>query len=81
MVFVFIWVLDFWLAWSTGLLVLSVQHVHLTQILDRKSVQHKSSRALVSLSLDTVVVGEVDELEEDVEQCLSCLEGVIEVEG
>ena len=28
-----------------------------------------------------VAVGEVDELEEDVEQCLSCLEGVIEVEG
>ena len=28
-------VLDFWLAWSTGLPVLSVQHVNLTQMLDR----------------------------------------------
>ena len=28
-------VLDFWLPWSTGLTVLSVRHVHLTQILDR----------------------------------------------
>ena len=27
---------------------------------------HRSHRALVSLSLDTVMVGEVDELEEDV---------------
>ena len=26
------------------------------------------------------LVGEEDELEEDVEQCLSCLEGVLEVE-
>ena len=59
-------VLDFWLAWSTGLTVLSVQHVHLTQILDRNLSPHRPSRALVSLSLDTVVVGEVDELEEDV---------------
>ena len=40
-----------------------------------------SSRALVSLSLDTVVVGEVDELEEDVGRSIFCLEGVIEVEG
>ena len=31
--------------------------------------------------LDVAVVGEADELEEDVEQYLSCLEGVIEVEG
>ena len=47
------------------------------------SVPLRSSRALVSLSLDTVedvMVGEVDELEEDVGQCLSCLEGVIDVE-
>ena len=29
------------------------------------SIPHKSSRALVRLSLDTVVVGEADELEED----------------
>ena len=40
----------------------------------------RSSLSRVSLSLDAVV-GEEDELEEDVEQCLSCLEGVIEVEG
>ena len=33
------------------------------------------------MSLDAAVVGEEDELEEDAEQCLSCLEGVIEVEG
>ena len=36
-----------------------------------ESIPHKSSRALVSLSLDTVedvMVGEVDELEEDVGQ-------------
>ena len=37
----------------------------------------RSSLSRVSLSLD---VGEEDELVEDVEQCLSCLEGVIEVE-
>ena len=42
----------------------SFQHVHLTQIPDMNLL--RSSRALVSLSLDTVVVGEVDELEEDV---------------
>ena len=28
----------------------------------------------------TVLVGEVDELEEHVEQCLSCLENVLEVD-
>ena len=31
-----------------------------------ESLPHRSSRALVSLSFDTVVVGDVDELEEDV---------------
>ena len=31
-----------------------------------ESVPHRSSLSRVSLSLDTVVVGEVDELEEDV---------------
>ena len=31
-----------------------------------ESIPLRSSRALVSLSLDTVIVGEVDELEEDV---------------
>ena len=45
------------------------------------SLSVRSSLSPVSLSLDVAVVGEEDELEEDVEQCLSCLEGVIEVEG
>ena len=45
-----------------------------------ESIPLRSSLSRVSLSLNTVVVGEEDELEEDVEQCLSCLEGVIEVE-
>ena len=31
-----------------------------------ESVPHMSARARASLSLDTVIVGEVDELEEDV---------------
>ena len=47
------------------------------------SVPHASPRALFSLSLDTVadvVVGEVDELEEDVGWSISCLEGVMDVE-
>ena len=64
--FRFYLVLDFWLAWSTGRPVLFVQHVHLTQVLDGNLIPLRSSRARVSLSLDTVVVGEVDELEEDV---------------
>ena len=45
------------------------------------SLSVRSSLSRVSLSLDVAVVGEEDELEEDVERCLSCLEGVIEVEG
>ena len=80
MVFIFIWFLDFWLAWSTSLPVLSFQHVHLTQILDGKSIPLRSSLALVSQSLNTVLVGEVDELEEDVGLSRSCLDGVIDVE-
>ena len=43
------------------------------------SLSVRSSFSRVSLSLD-LAVGEEDELEEDVEQCLSCLEGVLEVE-
>ena len=54
------------------------QHWNLTQALERYHFQF-DPLSRVSLSLD-VVVGEEDELEEDVEQCLSCLEGVIEVE-
>ena len=53
---------DFWLAWSTGLSVLSFQHVRLTQILDRNLFH---TGAQLSLSLDTVMVGEVDDLEEN----------------
>ena len=44
-----------------------------------ESVPLRSSRALVSLSHDTVVVGDVDELEEDVGS-ISCLEGAMDVE-
>ena len=51
---------------TTGLPVLSVQHVNLTQVLDGESIPLRSSRAPVSLSLDAVVVGEEDEHEEDV---------------
>ena len=43
------------------------------------SLSVRSSFSRVSLSLDDVV-GEEDELEEDVEHGLSCLEGVLEVE-
>ena len=45
-----------------------------------ESISLRSSLSRVSLSLETVVLGEEDEHEEDVEQCLSCLEGVIDVE-
>ena len=70
-------VLGFWLASSTaallgfqrntGLPVLAFQHVYL----------------LATLALDTVedvMVGEVDELEEDVGLSISCLEGVMDAE-
>ena len=40
-VFVFYLVLDFWLAWSTGLPVLAFQLVYLTQLLDR-NLSHTS---------------------------------------
>ena len=50
----------------------------------QESIPHMSPRAcLVTLSLDTVedvMVGEVDELEEDVGWSISCLEGVMDVE-
>ena len=45
-----------------------------------ESIPLRSSLALVSLSLDTFMVGEVDELEEDVGRSISCLESVIDVE-
>ena len=63
MVFVFIW---FWVGLVNG----SPSSLRSTCLLDtdtgQESIPHKSSRALVLQSLDTVVVGEVDELEEDV---------------
>ena len=46
-----------------------------------ESIPLGSFLSRVSLSLNTVVVGEVDELEEEVGGLLFCLEGVIEVEG
>ena len=49
-----------------------------------ESIPHRSRRAyLATLSLGTVedvMVGEVDELEEDVGWSISCLEGVMDVE-
>ena len=69
-VFVFIW---FWIfGWcSSGV---TEEHRSLRSFLSTcsldtdtgwESIPLRSSRALVSLSLDTVVVGEEDELEED----------------
>ena len=80
-VFVYIWFWIFWLAWSTCLPVLFVQHVNVTQILDRNLSHTSLLLSRVSLSVDTVVVGEDDELEEVVGWWLSCLEGDIEVGG
>ena len=45
-----------------------------------ESVPHMSAFALLSLSLDTITVGEVDELEEDEGWSISCLESVMDVE-
>ena len=45
-----------------------------------ESIPLRSSLSRVSLSPHTIVVGEVDELEEDVGWLRSCLESVIEVE-
>ena len=56
------------------------QHLDLTQALERYHFQFGPPLSLVSLSLDFAVVREEDELEEDVEQCLSCVEGVLEVD-
>ena len=81
-VFVFIWFGIFCLALSTapplgfqkktGLPVLAFQHVYLI-----------TRSCLATLSLDTVedvMVGEVDEHEEDVGWSTSCLQGVMDVE-
>ena len=45
-----------------------------------ESVPHKSAFPLFSLSLDTVIVGEVNELEEDVRWSISYFESVMNVE-
>ena len=67
MVSVFFLVLDFWLAWAImEHSVLFVQHLNLTEVPDRNSFPLRSFFYRVSLSLNTVVVGEVDEPEEDV---------------
>ena len=65
----FLFGLDFWLAWSTGLPFLAFQHVYLTQRRDRNLSHTGPCSCLATLSLDTVedvMVGEVDQLEEDV---------------
>ena len=70
---------NFWLAWSTtGCSVLS-STLEIDTGTGEVSLSVRSSLSRVSLSLDDVV-GEEDELKEDVEQGLSCLEGVFEVE-
>ena len=56
------------------------QHWNLTQALERYHFQFDRSLSRVSLSLDVAVIGEEDELEEDVGQCLSCFESVLEVD-
>ena len=52
--------LDFWLAWSTSLPDLSFQHVYLTQKLDKNQ-----SHTGLPVFVEDVMVGEIDELEED----------------
>ena len=72
-------VLDFWLAQSTAALlgfqkntvlpVLTFQHVYLTQLRDRNlshSDLHVSPRSCPATPSLDIMVGEVDELEEDV---------------
>ena len=67
----------FLLAWSTsGLADLSSTVVD--TITGEISLSIRSSRSRVSVSL---TVGDGDELGEDVEQWLSCLESVLEVDG
>ena len=71
-----------WLAWSTGRPVLSsLQHVNLTQMHWMGIYPTQVFPCSWShCHFDTVVVGEVDELEEDVGWLISCLEGVTDVE-
>ena len=78
-----------WLAWwtgswldsrpTTGFSVLS-STLKLDTGTGEVSLSVRSSLSRVSLSLDVAVVGGEDELEQDVEQYLSYLEGVIDVE-
>ena len=65
---------------TTGFTVLS-STLELDTGTGEVSLSVRSPLSRVSLSLDIAVVGEEDQLEEDVERCLSCLEGVIKVEG
>ena len=85
-----LFVFRFWLAWGRipGSAANNGSHrsiISSTCELDTgtggESIPVRSSLSRISLLLGAVVVGDEDELEEDVEQCLSCLEGVIEVEG
>ena len=63
--FSFFLVLDFWSAWATrSLPVLSLQRVNLTQALDGNL--SNSDLPFLESHCNTVVVDEVDELEEDV---------------
>ena len=66
MVFVFIWFWNFGLAWATGLSVLFLSTCVLDTDAGWESIPHMSAFVRFSLSVDTVIVGEVDELEEDV---------------
>ena len=70
---------SFWLAWSTtGCPVLS-STLEIDTVTGEMSLSIRFSRSRVSFPLD-VTVGEEDELEEDVEQFLSCPESVLEVD-
>ena len=67
------------MAWSTtGCPVLS-STLEIDTVTGEMSLSIRFSRSRVSLPLD-VTVGEEDELEEDVEQFLSCPERVLEVD-
>ena len=70
---------SFWLAWSTTGCPVLWSTLGIDTGTGEVSPSFRSSFSRVSLSLDDVV-GEEDELEEDVKQCLSCLEGVMKVE-
>ena len=74
----------FWFGFLVGLVNGSPRSVRSSCELDTdagsESVPHISAFALISLSLDTVIVGEVDELDEDVGWSISCFKGALDVE-